>query len=148
MRLHKIVKNILLLTVLVIFYTLTGGVGSRAEVNPRTSSWFPVERIAAADTIGGDTILPFPFRDQPAFGHPDNPDTASLFLKKPENIDRQVEYDPVTGQYVFYEKVGTLNYRLPQSMSLKDYINYDFRKSVNEYWRQRQNLSEMEKTVP
>ncbi len=146
MRLHKIVKNILLLTVIVIFYTLTGGVGSRAEVNPRSSSWVPVERIAAADTTGGDTLLPFPFRDQPAFGHPDNPDTASLFLKKPENIDRQVEYDPVTGQYVFYEKVGSLNYRLPQSMSLKDYIDYDFRKSVNDYWRQRQNLSEMEKT--
>lgn len=148
MRLYKIVKNILLLTVLVFFYALTGGVGSRAEESHRSFPLFDSSPFVATDTVRSDTTGPlrFPFRDQPAFGHPENPDTSSLFLKKPQNIQRQVEYDPATGQYIFYEKVGTLNYRLPQTMSLDDYIGYDFRKSVNDYWKQRQNLSEMEKS--
>ena len=138
MRLRKIVKNISLLNVLFIFYSLGGGLGSRAEVNLRDiSSFAPFTELQ--DTVRCDTMrrLPFPFKDQPAFGHPERPDTSSLYLKKPGNIDFRVEYDPVTGQYVFYEKIGNLNYRLPQTMSLKDYVNYDFRKSVEQYWQQR-----------
>ena len=145
MRLRKIVKNISLLNVLFIFYSLGGGLGSRAEVNLRDiSSFAPFTELQ--DTVRSDTMrrLPFPFKDQPAFGHPERPDTSSLYLKKPGNIDFRVEYDPVTGQYVFYEKIGNLNYRLPQTMSLKDYVNYDFRKSVEQYWQQRKNISDSE----
>ncbi len=144
MRLRTIVKNIFLLTVIVIFYLLSGGVGSRAEVNHRDFAFYSALR-ELQDTVRMDTIgnLPFPFQDQPAYGYPEHPDTSSLFLKKPGNIGLEVEYDPVTGQYIFYEKVGKLNYRLPQAMSLEDYIGYDFRKSVREYWQQRKNISDM-----
>ncbi len=95
---------------------------------------------AAIDTTGS---LPFPFRDQPAFGLPSQ-DSAKIFLNKPSNINFEIEYDPETGQYIFYEKIGRLNYRLPQTMSLDDYINYDFQKSVQDYWRQRSRLHEMD----
>lgn len=100
----------------------------------------------SADTVRMDTTgnLPFPFRDKPAFGFSDRNDSLNLFLKKPENIGFQVEYDPVTGQYVFYEKVGKLNYRLPQAMSLDDYVDYDFRKSVEAYWQQRRNITDIQ----
>ncbi|TNF44845.1 MAG: cell surface protein SprA, partial [Bacteroidetes bacterium] len=93
------------------------------------------------DTIDTDTIgpLPFPFKDQPAFGY-SKTDSIKLFLNKPGNIKYEIEYDPVTGQYVFYEKVGTLNYRLPQTMSLEDYIDYDFEKSIKSYWRERSQI--------
>ena len=79
------------------------------------------------DTVEIDTVgpLPYPFEDQPAFGSSKS-DSLKLFLNKPSNIKYEVEYDPITGQYVIYEKVGTLNYRLPQTMSLDDYIDYDF----------------------
>jgi len=66
------------------------------------------------DTTG---TLPYPFKDQPAFGYPDQ-DSMKLHLNRPGNIKYEVEYDPILGQYVFYEKIGDLNYRLPQSMSL------------------------------
>ena len=93
------------------------------------------------DTIDTDTIgpLPFPFKDQPAFGY-SKTDSIKLFLNKPGNIKYEIEYDPVTGQYVFYEKMGTLNYRLPQTMSLEDYIDYDFEKSIKSYWRERTQI--------
>ncbi|MDD2380079.1 MAG: cell surface protein SprA [Mariniphaga sp.] len=87
--------------------------------------------------------LPFPFRDQPAFGIPSQ-DSARIFLSKPSNINFEIEYDHQTGQYIFYEKIGNLNYRLPQAMSLKDYMNYDFDKSIRDYWRQRSRLHEQD----
>jgi len=50
------------------------------------------------DTVVMDTTgpLPFPFKDQPAFGAP-SPDSIKLFLNKPSNIKYEIEYDPVTG---------------------------------------------------
>ncbi len=101
---------------------------------------------AAGDSVRMDTTgnLPFPFRDKPAFGFPQRNDSINLFLKKPGNIGFQVEFDPVTGEYVFYEKIGKLNYRLPQAMSLKDYVHYDFRQSVEAYWQQRRSLTDIQ----
>lgn len=100
-----------------------------------------VMNMQVQDTVEMDTTgpLPFPFKDQPAFGSTKT-DSLKLFLNKPSNIKYEVEYDPITGQYVFYEKVGTLNYRLPQTMSLEDYIDYDFDKSIKSYWRQRSQI--------
>ncbi|NCB06641.1 MAG: cell surface protein SprA, partial [Bacteroidia bacterium] len=112
-----------------------------------TSAYYPASQIITApeDTTKTDTTrnLPFPFKDQPAFGKVSQ-DSLKLFLNKPGNIKYEIVYDPVTGQYVFYEKVGTLNYRLPQSMTMDDYIHYDFNKSIKDYWRQRAKIQEMD----
>jgi len=107
-------------------------------------SYFPV--IQNRDTVEIDTTgtLPFPFKDQPAFGKP-NTDSLKLYLNKPGNIKYEIEYDPVTGQYVFYEKIGDLNYRLPQTMSLDDYVDYDFEQSIKSYWRERSRIADLDK---
>lgn len=108
--------------------------------------FFAVPQMGAAqdlpeiDTTG---TLPYPFKDQPAFGYTKQ-DSMKLFLNKPSNIKYEIEYDPITGQYVFYEKVGTLNYRLPQSMSLDDYIDYDFDRSIHDYWKSRTKLEDID----
>ncbi len=96
--------------------------------------------IPVVDTTG---TLPYPFKDQPAFGY-SKQDSTKIYLNKPSNITYEIEYDPVLGQYVFYEKVGKLNYRLPQSMSLDDYIDYDFDKSIRDYWRTRTQLADQD----
>ncbi len=97
------------------------------------------------DTVQADTIgtLPFPFKDQPAFGY-SKQDSIKLFLNNPDNIKYEIEYDPVSGQYVFYEKIGNLNYRLPQSMSLDEYAKYDFENSVKNYWKQRTRIHDLD----
>ncbi len=97
------------------------------------------------DTIVFDTVgqLPFPFEDQPAFGH-SKQDSLNLFLNNPDNIKYEIEFDPVTGQYVFYKKMGNLNYRLPQTMSLDDYVKYDFENSVKNYWKQRSRIQDLD----
>ena len=106
---------------------------------------FNLPGIQVADTVIIDTTgnLPYPFQDQPAFGH-SNQDSIKLFLKKPSNIKYEIEYDPITGQYVFYEKIGNLNYRLPQTMSLDDYVDYDFEKSIKDYWIERSRIKALD----
>ncbi|MEN8116860.1 MAG: cell surface protein SprA [Bacteroidota bacterium] len=101
--------------------------------------------IQLQDTVVLDTTgpLPYPFQDQPAFGLTKQ-DSNKLFLNKPSNIKYEIEYDPITGQYVFYEKIGNLNYRLPQTMSLDDYIDYDFGKSIQDYWKTRSRIQDMD----
>lgn len=103
--------------------------------------------IQQPDSVVIDTTgsLPFPFRDQPAFGLPGQ-DSSRIFLNKPDNIRVEIEYDPQTGQYIFYEKIGNLNYRLPQAMSLEDYMNYDFNQSVRNYWKQRSRQHELDQS--
>ncbi|MFH2140844.1 MAG: cell surface protein SprA, partial [Bacteroidota bacterium] len=72
----------------------------------------------------------YPFSNS---GSPGSP----LYLEDPANITREIEYDPETGNYIFKEKVGSLDYRNPTNMTLDEYRKYDFDQSVRSYWRQR-----------
>jgi len=94
--------------------------------------------ITEVDTTGS---LPYSFEDEPAFGNPAQ-DSMKLFLNNPNNIKYEVEYDPVLEQYIFYEKIGNMYYRLPQSMSLEEYIDFDFNQSIKDYWKIRRQLEE------
>jgi len=116
--------------------------GNRIE-NIANSRFLPLQN---PDTIDIDTTgqLPYPFKDQPAFGTLKS-DSLKLYLNNPNNIKYDIEYDPITGQYVFYQKIGDMNFRLPQTMSLDDYIDYDFENSIKSYWRERARIHEADK---
>ena len=69
---------------------------------------------------------------------PGAPSTGNINLKDPENIQNNVVYDPVTGQYIMQSTVGgSFDYRPPMSMSLDEYINYDMERSMDNYWLDR-----------
>jgi cell surface protein SprA len=87
--------------------------------------------------------LVYPFKDEGAFQYPNQLSKEPLYLKSPSNIDRKIEYDPITKQYVIYEKIGGIYYRLPKTMGLKDYIKYDFDESIKDYWRTRKEVEEI-----
>lgn len=56
-------------------------------------------------------------------------------LGDPENIQNNVIYDPVTGQYVIQSSVGgSFDYRPPMNLSLEEYLNYDMERSMKTYW--------------
>jgi cell surface protein SprA len=88
---------------------------------------------ASSDTTG----LKYPFRDEVRFPFSSSGFQSPLYLRNPSNIDQKVEYDTETGRYVFTEKVGSLNYRPPSSMSLKEYMEYDRNTAVKNFWYQR-----------
>ena len=58
-------------------------------------------------------------------------------LNNPSNIQTNVEYDPVTGQYNMNQTMGGLNYRPPTYMESEEYQDYMFKKQVKGYWEAR-----------
>lgn len=146
MTIRTLVRNILLLSVIFTLFSLSGSLGRGAEVHVR-GHLSPVDIVESGLTASDDTLmgpLPYPFSDQPAFTSPMEGDSSTLFMRRPSNIVRQVEFDPTTGKYIFYERIGNFNYRLPQTMTLEEYVEYDFRKSIQNYWLSRKNISDQQ----
>ncbi|HVA97990.1 MAG TPA: cell surface protein SprA, partial [Bacteroidia bacterium] len=84
-----------------------------------------------------DVVLPYPFDDHSTFGDPLGDPNGGLILSDPSNIHEDVQFDPVTGQYVVTQKMGSLDYRDPVSLDSTDYMNYVFNKQVKDYWKTR-----------
>jgi cell surface protein SprA len=104
------------------------------------------QQPSTPSAIQRDTIGPlrYPFKDQGNFDYPDQIDAGPLYMKQPSNIDFKVEYDPSIKQYILYEKVGNMYYRLPKTMSLEEYIEWDFNQSIQSYWKTRRNVDAMQ----
>ena len=84
-------------------------------------------------------IYPIPYDDGNPFNYDKN--QSGFYLKEPDNISREIVYDPITGQYTFYSKIGDFMYRDPQSMSIDLYTQYQNEKSKKEYWKERRETT-------
>ncbi|MFV0289450.1 MAG: cell surface protein SprA [Mangrovibacterium sp.] len=91
------------------------------------------------------TQLIFPLKDKGEFSGDNSEDQSPLHLKDPSNVEKDVEYDGDSQMYIFTEKVGDINYRLPRAMTLQEYSQYGMQRSLRNYWRQR-SLSVEEQT--
>lgn len=60
---------------------------------------------------------------------------SKLYLQNPENIKTTTEYNPKNGTYDVKQKVGDLDYRPETYMTVKEYRDYMFKKSVHDYWK-------------
>ena len=65
-------------------------------------------------------------------------------LKTPSNITSEVEYDPETGCYVVHTRLGDHDIVTPYIMSADEFSNMDFRRSMMEYYRQKNAESAQE----
>ncbi|QQL48783.1 T9SS outer membrane translocon Sov/SprA [Mucilaginibacter ginkgonis] len=54
----------------------------------------------------------------------------------PPNLVRSIQYDPATNRYILTEKVGNLNYRPPQYLTFKQYLDLIQRQDQRQYFRQ------------
>lgn len=71
-----------------------------------------------------------PYAAEPAVQSP-------LYLNAPSNVTTTVEYDPVTKQYVVYEKIGNVNVSPPRAISEAEFRQLQFNKSMRSYWTER-----------
>ena len=69
----------------------------------------------------------------------------SADLKTPSNITSEVEFDPETGCYVIHTRLGDRDIVTPYIMSPDEYSNMDFRRSMMEYYRQKNAESAQDK---
>ncbi|MBN1926735.1 MAG: cell surface protein SprA [Prolixibacteraceae bacterium] len=123
------------------FYILFFAIGFIISTGQKLAAQFNRSGVAVNDSLQN---MAYPFDDEGAFEYPDEVEENPLYLNRPENIDRKIEYDPETQQYIIYEKIGDMYYRLPKTMSLKEYVKFDFDRSINEYWRTRTDVESLE----
>ena len=100
--------------------------------------------VIAQDEPTGDTeqyaqtkpLIPLEYRFPKL---PDNPYSFSppgggLYLKPPSNVKTEIVYDPVTNQYVFKEKVGTMDVGSPYSMDFSEYNQFNLENQKKQNW--------------
>ncbi len=83
-----------------------------------------------------EIVLPYPITDPVV---PGGESGSSINLGDPANVNEEVIYDPITGQYILQSTVGAgdINYRPPMSMTLEEYMKYDMEKAMETYWLER-----------
>jgi len=78
----------------------------------------------AADTI--------PLKDR--FGDFINDKDTNPFDITTKEIKQTVEYDPISGQYVIFEKIGDQYYRTPTYMTYDEYLDYKSKEQERNYF--------------
>ncbi|HTB05761.1 MAG TPA: cell surface protein SprA, partial [Bacteroidia bacterium] len=98
---------------------------------------FRINLRCDTDTIKGASNLPYPFTDQSGDAPPlYNPD-GGLRLSDPSNIKTDVQYNPNTGKYDIYQKIGGMDYRMPTEMDSDQYEDYMFQQAEHKYFKQK-----------
>ena len=62
---------------------------------------------------------------------------TGITLKDPENVTRSIEYDPVTGQYIFVSKIGDFTFSEPYTMTQEQYSDFVQKQAIKNYWMDR-----------
>ena len=100
--------------------------------------------LLAFGATAQDTTLHYPFTDRGSYPFSSSSLNSPLYLQNPSNINSQVIYDPLTKQYLFSETIGSWNYRNPTLMTMDEYQLYEFRNSVQDYWRMKASGGSLE----
>jgi cell surface protein SprA len=80
--------------------------------------------------------LPYP-TPQPTSDPKSKFEPRTGIVLQPSNLRTEVEYNPETGEYKMYEKVGAFETGTPFNMSAEEYYAYSSQQSKDEYWRLR-----------
>ncbi|MFK7980439.1 MAG: hypothetical protein AB8G86_10685, partial [Saprospiraceae bacterium] len=78
-----------------------------------------------------DTIPPIQDRTEDFIT---SPSTNPFDLKDPAVIEKNVEYDVETGQYIITEKLGDDYFRAPTYMSFQEYMDYRAKEQEQKYF--------------
>ncbi|MFK8044484.1 MAG: cell surface protein SprA [Crocinitomicaceae bacterium] len=78
--------------------------------------------------------LPYPLNDYYDFTSKTN---TRLDFELPKNIETQFVFNPETGLYEVYQKIGNQFYRQPTAMTLDEYMDYQRQKSLNDYFTEK-----------
>jgi cell surface protein SprA len=98
----------------------------------------PLNKIYAqqSDSTGGYQLR-YPLENKNNFPFSTSGFVSPLLIPPPSNVEQKVVYDPETNSYVFSEKIGSLNYRPPVTMSFNQYQSYQQSQAKSDYWRAR-----------
>src|SRR5690606_21368927 len=92
--------------------------------------------VSAPATTTSDTLR-FPIRDRRADFISAKPSVYDFRL--PSNITDSIVYDPVTKNYIVYEKIGSRYFRTPTYYTAEEFRELEARRSEQDYFKQRAN---------
>lgn len=130
-------------TVAMLFFSLmwAGSIGVRPPLNNQSEEFPFLYPPGDTDTVIGP--LKYPMRDE-SHGLPHlNDYNGGLYLNDPSSIKTDIVYDPDSNRYVVTRKMGGLDYRPANYMTQDEYIDYEFKRSLKEYWKQRASAEAM-----
>ena len=58
-------------------------------------------------------------------------------MNNPSNFNTQINYDITNNQYLFQNRLGDFNLGTPKILSFEEFQEYNFKKSISNYWNQR-----------
>ncbi len=87
-------------------------------------------RLALAPPVV-DTLPPI--RDRQGDFINDRP-SSPFDLKDPKDVEKNVEFDPVTGRYIITERIGDDYYRPPTFMTFEEYLEYRRKQDERSYF--------------
>ncbi|WP_160711501.1 cell surface protein SprA [Chitinophaga solisilvae] len=89
------------------------------------------------DTTGKKDTLKYPLKDRrgPTISEPAS--RSVIDLNDPANINKTVEYNPVTKEYTVKEKIGNQYYRNPTYMNFDEFYKLQSAQSERNYWQKR-----------
>lgn len=89
--------------------------------------------VASPDSC--DTCLHYPIKDDISSDY--FQDNNNPFDLHPSTVEDTLIYDPVTGEYVYQQKIGEEYFKNPQYISFEDYLDAEMNKSIEDYWVER-----------
>lgn len=126
----KGIKYLLIVILLISSISLFSG------ITGRTDYVLPVEPPVSA-YIGEDTLPRFPVKKTEVSNQEELEKHPPIDLKDPSNIKTEIVYDEKNHYYIFRTKVGDHVISTPFSMNPDEYMDYTFKKSMNQYFKER-----------
>lgn len=106
-------------------------------------------QAGSADRPASDSIeMRFPVAKTVPESYDEIDKKAPVDLENPSNLKTEVEYDPETNCYVIHTRVAGVDVTTPFMLSADEYNEYTLRKSMQQYYRERnaQNFAENSKS--
>lgn len=99
-----------------------------------------VKAQSATATAAADTTLLYPVSKTVPENYDDIGSKEAVDLRTPGNIKTVIEYDPKTNCYVVHTRVGEIDITTPFILTADEYNNYAFRKSMEEYYKEKNSI--------
>ncbi|NOT36861.1 MAG: cell surface protein SprA [Saprospiraceae bacterium] len=120
-------NRVFIIVSVIIFYGVSLIGGGKQLPDP-----FVIEKQTIVDTI--------PYKNRPGTD-PEKDKKNPFDLKDPKSVDKEIEYDPVTGEYIIREKIGSDYYSNPSSLSFEEYMAFKARQQDRDYLKDKTGVS-------
>ena len=88
----------------------------------------------AKDSKSDSLAIKFPFKDNPFLDLENR--RRPVTLGHPDNIQREISFDPEAKHYIIKEKLGGKQYRPPRFLTIDEYKNYDESLQKKNFWEE------------